>query len=421
MLVAFLVIVLVGMTAIALDGGMLLHNKRRVQAAADAAALAGASEIFRNYPAIAASYGSTKDPGDKASKAAFASAAVNGFDNDSASADVEVNIPPKEGPFKGLTGYIEVIITYWQPRYFSTIWGTEPIPVRARAVGFGRWGATKIGIIVLDPTAQYSLDASGGGAVTVTGGATMIVDSNNSAAGRATGGGTLTADNFDITGNYVGTFTGNVETGVPPTPDPLRYLPVPPMPPAGTISSRGIGQGNREYTLTPGTFSKLPNFNPGDVVILKQASANSAGGIYYIDGGGFKSSGASIIMDSNTTGGVMIYNHPTSTKGSEGIQIAGNSTGKVNLSPLTSGPYAGILLWQDRTSSVPLSISGNGDFSLKGTFYTANAQLQITGNGNATIGSQYISRTLSLSGNGNITIDYSDETTAKERVITLVE
>src|ERR1044071_8814432 len=107
-LVALLLVGLLGMTAIAVDGGMLQHNKRAVQAAADAAALAGATELFKNYPAIAASYGTVTDPGGKAAAAAFASATTNGFPNNT-TAQVVVNVPPKAGPFTGKAGYIEVV------------------------------------------------------------------------------------------------------------------------------------------------------------------------------------------------------------------------------------------------------------------------------------------------------------------------
>jgi hypothetical protein len=126
-------------------------------------------------------------------------------------------------------------------------------------------------------------------------------------------------------------------------------------------------------------------------------------------------------MDPDTTGGIMIYNDPSTSAQSNRIQIQGNSAGSVNISALTSGPYAGILLWQNRTSTVSMSISGNGSFTMKGTFYAANANLSVTGNGTATIGSQYISRTLALSGGGATTIDYTDDGTARKRAIHLVE
>ncbi len=174
------------------------------------------------------------------------------------------------------------------------------------------------------------------------------------------------------------------------------------------------------------------------MVILQQASANGNGGIFYIDGGGFKSTGATITMDPNTTGGVMIYNAPQSSSTSEKIQITGNASGTVNLSPLTSGPYAGLVLWQDRNSPVDLLVEGNGAFTIDGTFYAAGAKLDINGNGSTTtgyyiddngnqvwgasrIGSQYISLDLSLGGNGNINIHYMGPNAAKTRIIALVE
>jgi Flp pilus assembly protein TadG len=417
-LVAVTISLLLGIAAIALDGGLLQDNKRRVQNATDAAALAAANTLFTNSASISSI---TPDPGSRAAAAARQSASDNGFPNNATNTTVVVNIPPKSGPFANQLKYVEVIITYQQPRYFSTVWGSTTLPVAARAVARGYWGGTGDGVIVLDPTAKDSLDSSGTGSVTVTGGAAMIVDSNSYEAARQTGGGSLTAPNFEVTGGTTGTFTGHVDTGVLPTPDPLAYLPVPPVPPDGTMTTTSLGTGNHQYVLTPGRYHNLPSFQSGDVVILKQASYDSNGGIYYIDGGGLVSTGATIIMDPLTTGGVMIYNNPASSASSQGISIQGNAAGVVNLSALSSGPYAGLLMWQNRTSTVPMSLAGNGSFNLTGTFYAANANLQITGNGIATIGSQYISRTLNLSGNGIITINYTDNGTARKRDIRLVE
>jgi hypothetical protein len=126
-------------------------------------------------------------------------------------------------------------------------------------------------------------------------------------------------------------------------------------------------------------------------------------------------------MDPNTSGGLMIYNNPSNSANSQGISIQGNSNGVVNLSALTSGPDAGILFWQNRTAGQTLSIGGNGNFTMQGTFYAANAQLSVSGGGTATIGSQYISRTLSLSGGGVTTINYTDQGTARIREVLLVE
>jgi hypothetical protein len=56
---------------------MLLESKRKVQAAADAAALAAASQLFANYGA----YGGA-DTNGAARSSALAIAAANGFNND---------------------------------------------------------------------------------------------------------------------------------------------------------------------------------------------------------------------------------------------------------------------------------------------------------------------------------------------------
>lgn len=412
-LFAFLLVPILGMVAIALEGGLMRDSRRRTFSAADAAALAGATELFRYYPKIVQLQ--VFDLGGAAASAALNAAAANGYPNDGTTNQVTVNVPPQSGPFSGQRGYIEVIITYNQPRYFSAIWGTRPTPIQARAVARGRWKDSGNGIIILDPTQKDSLDASGTGSTTVTGGAAVIVDSNNLEAGRGTGGGGTTASKFRITGGYTGNLVGSIETNTPPVPDPLRDLPVPPVPADGTMTVKNLGNGNKQYTLSPGRYTNLPVFNSGDTVILQQ------GGIIYVDGGGFKSTGADIKMDPSTSGGVMIYNNPNGTGPAQQLQITGNASGHVSLSPLTDGPYAGMIFFQNRNSAVPISISGNGDFKIYGTFYAANAQMQMGGQGNATIGSQYISRTLTLSGGGNLLIDYSVDLTARVREVLLVE
>jgi hypothetical protein len=390
-------------------------SKRRVQSAADAAALAAATKLFENFLFISPI---NPDPGGYAATAALASAATNGYSNDGTTNTVTVNIPPKSGPFAGMVDYAEIIITYNQPRYFGSVYGSQKIPITARAVSRGSWKGSGDGVIVLDPTAQYALDGAGTSGLSVNGGAKVIVDSNNAAAARANGGGSLTAPEFDITGGYVGTFNGNVVTGSPPIPDPLAYLAAPTQPPPGVITKKNIPGGGTAYYLTPGSYTNLPNFTNGDTVTFAQASAGN-GGIYYING--LTSNSANLIMDNTTSGGLMIYNSPTNTSSSQGISIAGNANGTVNLSAPTSGPYTGILFWQDRQAAQTMTVNGNGSFNLVGTFYLANAQLSVSGGGTGTIGSQYISRLLYLGGGGTTIINYVPNVTGRSRIVQLVE
>src|ERR1700757_1302682 len=115
-MVALLLIGLLGGTAIAIDGGLLLVNRRHAQGAADAAALAGAIDLFTNFDA-----NQGKDPSGSAAASAKDTAADNGFTDGVDGTVVTVNIPPSSGTFKGLDGYVEVIINMQQQRYFSRI------------------------------------------------------------------------------------------------------------------------------------------------------------------------------------------------------------------------------------------------------------------------------------------------------------
>lgn len=454
-MVALSLVAIMSVVAIAVDGGVLLNRRRDAQSAADAAAMAAACVLYAEYP----QYQGT-DRNWLARYAAYRVAAENGYTNNTRilsddsnepgsgagansndTTTVTVNIPPATGPYAGKAGFAEVIVTYFQPRFFSRVLGSGNIRITARAVARGAWAANGIGVLVLDYTGRSALNSQGNGSFTETGG-NVIVNSNHDEAVVDGGNGTMRADRFFITGNASVNGGGQLETypipgqvfvGVHPTPDPLAYLPPPQMPPDGIITVSDIGMGNKRYELTPGRFSNLPQFNSGDEVILKQASANENDGIYYIDGGGFKSTGATIKMDPSTSGGVMIYNVPSSTALSEKLQITGNSSGSVELTPLTSGPYSGMMLWQERNSTVPAIVEGNGNFTVKGSFYFASALLSVSGNGGtfsgddgeiiqgSRIGSQFIVKDLALSGNGNIYLKYKDSPSAPARILALVE
>src|SRR5262249_35901395 len=139
-----------------------------------------------------------------------------------------------------------------------------------------------------------------------------------------------------------------------------------------------------------------------------------APGIYYMDGGGFTFTGQGSL---NATG-VMIVNAPNSN--SDNISI--NGTGSINFSPMTSGPYKGISLWQVRSATNTNYVSGHGTSTMTGTFYAAGGTLNVTGNGsNDVIGSQYISYNLVSGGNGSYRVAWNADQAGQTRIINLVE
>jgi hypothetical protein len=392
-------VVMMSMVAIAIDGGLLMDDRRRAQSAADAAALAGAADLFLKWQ-----INQGLDKQGTAWLKATVTSGENGFPNP------EVYIPPISGPFAGKAGYIEVIVHYSQPRAFSRIWGSTDLPVTARAVAQGRWGTNKNGIILLDPTAPGSLTITGGGTMTVAGVPT-IVDSNSPSAVTTTGGAaTLVTPELDVTGipGVLGAgVIGTVNSGSPPVPDPLAYLPEPDPSTMVVQSSNQTKAANGTLNIQPGVYDK-------GISISGQATLNMAPGIYYMRNGGFSFTGQGNL----NAAGVMIFTQPNQS--SDIVNIQG--TGAINFSPPTSGIYRGIAFFQERSSSNVMNISGNGQSQMSGTFYAAHGTLNVTGNGaQDTLGSQYISYDLTVNGNGNFAVNWDVNLTGKIRIITLVE
>ncbi len=408
--VAISLVTLLSCVALAVDGGMMHDRRRQVQAAADAAALTAASELYVHW---ALEKGS--DSGGYARTAAVDTAQLNGYVDGESGNKVEVYIPPQTGPFTGAKGYAEVVITYSHARYFSKIFGTQPIPVRARAVARGRKSTTGNAILCLDPTVKGAYQAGGGGGVTVSG-ATIQVNSNNSNAAIVNGGGTTYVSEMDITGTgpgYVtpggGSIAGPITTGTDPIPDPLAYLPPPDPSTMPLRSTKKVQYSGGSHTLDPGVYV-------GGISVGGQASLFLNPGIYYMMGGGFNFSGQGSLVGYK----VMIYNDPQSN--SDVISLSGNNAVKVVLTPPDSGPYQGILFWQKRGTTPPISITGNGNLNLKGTFYATGADMTVAGNGAGDfIGSQYIVNTLKTTGTGSFSVSWTPTDTPGIREVALVE
>lgn len=214
---------ILAVVALALDGGLLVDKRRQAQSAADAAALAAANDLFKNWFMTASAYGyqyQGLDPSGSARRAALAAAAANGFADGIDGCTVTVNIPPKSGPFARKAGHTEVIISTSQQRYFSRVFGgSSNVTYGARVVSRGRRGGINNAIICLNPTGKGSLNAAGNGTITVVG-APVQVNSNNYSAMIANGNGFMKADQFLVTGSpgYTTPGGGVVRAVTPPAP-----------------------------------------------------------------------------------------------------------------------------------------------------------------------------------------------------------
>jgi hypothetical protein len=368
LLVTLSLLVLTGAIGLSIDMGYLRYTKRRLQTAADSAAVAGASEL--------------KDGDYQA--AAFNDSKSNGFEDGVNGVSVAASHPPKDPPFadkKPNDKYVEVQVHQDAPTFFMRIFGVKKAALSATAVA--ELGSSR-GCI-------YSLALLGG--ITVTGNVNApgcgVVDN----ALLTIGGGCITASSIGIVLRLVGggCTTPQPIVGIAPTTDPLGYLippPLPPCKPAVDVNSNAA----TPTTLTPGCYGGIRIRNTNTAPVIFQP------GVYYITGG----VGLDFAGSGNISGdGVVFYV-------TNGAPVHMNSTGNVNLSAPTgsivTGVPGGILIYQDRTDTQDASINGN--LNLNGALYFPGAQLNLGGNmtSNYTI---IVAQVIQFNGDFGIGSDYA--------------
>jgi hypothetical protein len=396
--------IIIGIVALGMDGGRMMDERRHVQAAADAAALAAAANLYNNYPLNLGS-----DPSGAARQAAVNAAAANGYANDSTHSTVTVNIPPQAGAYQGQAGYVEVVIQSNLQAGFSAIFnGSANLKVTARAVALGH--PKTIGVLILQTSGANVLSLSGNSGLSVIGGS-VTVNSTDPGAVAVSGNATISAQSLSVAGTVsaLGLSLGvSVSASAGVTADPLLSLPAPNLADytVQATSATSVG-GSAAVTLQPGVYD-------GGLSISGNAAVTLQPGVYIMNGGGFQVSGNASVTGS----GVMIYNTGTATNllgdllgtgpsnVAGAINISGNAS--INLTPPTSGPYSGIGFFQDRSLTTAVQISGNAQVQIPGIVYAAGAAVSLSGNatlpGNI-LGGGYISATLSISGNATITVD----------------
>lgn len=381
--------VIVGMLALALDGGRLVDERRYAQGAADAAALSAAESLYRNF-----AIDSGLDPRKVAEQAALDAAAARGYTNDGVRSKVVVNVPPDSGPFAGQAGHAEVIVSSFPAPGFSAVLnGGKNLDVRARGVARGRY--RRYALVLLQPTGSFAYNQVDFSNVTVLGGASMYVNSSDPLAFSKTSAGTVTAATYEIAGGYraSGIVIGGFDTKVAPMPDPLANLPAPdPAEYPVRSNSRIVADTLTVATYQPGIYRGGFDFSGVGVITFKP-------GVYIIDGGGLSVSGLVTLV----APGVMIYNTGI-TQPAGPVKMA--ALGTAVWTPPTSGEYAGLNLFQDRSVDLPIEIEGLATMELLGTLYAPAAPVRIKGNGKASILSgPYVSSSIDISNLGILLID----------------
>ena len=228
-----------------------------------------------------------------------------------------------------------------------------------------------IGLLLLDPSANPSLSVDRNSSVTVTGAGAAVVNSNALRAAYLTDRGSVTAADIDVTGGAQtkdrAQFSGPVDHETP-TVDPLGLtLPAPSGPVFGAV----YYSGNDPLTLQPGTYL-------GGIHISGAGPVTLAPGVYYLQGGGFSVSDVGSVSGD----GVTLISAPDDTT-DDWIRITGFAS--VNLTAPSSGPFRGVVLFQDPNSSLPIRIADQATVTLTGVVYVPDALVRIVDNANVTI------------------------------------
>jgi hypothetical protein len=290
-------------------------------------------------------------------------------------------------PFQSGSGSTFSFTPNLNATYLVTLIATDPA---------GGMGATTLKLIVTpsifvpNPSASGALTLSGSAAINIPG--ELVVGSTSGSAISAAGTAQITASVIDVAGG-VKTAGGATVSPAPRTgvslPDPLAGLSSPST--TGLTNNGSVNLTGGSRTICQGIYSQI-NVSGGASLTLNP-------GIYIIAGGGLTVTGGASISGS----GVMIYNAGSSYPGSGGsfggITLSG--TGTINLSAPTSGPYAGIVIFQSRQNTRALSFSGTAMAGVTGLIYAPNALLSMSGN--ASLQSALDVGMLNLSGNVSLT------------------
>jgi hypothetical protein len=393
---AFMGIVLIGFVALGLDVGLLFREKRMVQTAADAAAMAAAEEL------------ASGNAGNEQS-VANAIAKLNGFDTTLAKNPATVTLQtPASGNFAG-TAYVRAIVSMPIPTYFlgSFNHGFATVQVSAQSIAGG--GQTSPTCLCLEGQSGADLNLSNGAKISASG-CGIVDDSSSANAIEIIQGSSVSAlslgtvssswnNGTNITSG--GSFTSShVVQGItaqcaPPMPAAPAYSSCLPDP-GGTSNSFTAGPSSSSGTvcyqsLTVGANGKSDTLNPGTYVI-------STGNLHFENGSGGHSN-----LGGN---GVFFYLAGTSTlqidNGANVNLVSGGGTESGGGTAPSIGAYDGVLIYQALGDASGMSLQGGSTAFLSGALYAPSASITL-GNGSGSVtDAEIVAQSLIMYGGGTL-------------------
>lgn len=292
-IVALSLTLLLGFLAFAADIGLMLRQRRMAQTAADAAAMAAATESLIEGTPSSVTTGMWSAASNDATLNGFTPGSSNGTANSSSGVTLAINLSPNITLASyNHPGYVQAIAIVNTPTAFMNMFGISTMNVGATAIASNTISSN--GCIYVQNDGLYAdpaVDMGGNSLITGTH-CGMTVNGNMDMSGSAS----VSALFVAVTGSFTGNTPTNGSTGAPPQTDPLWSLQqtanqptVPTGTKAGGACTAPAGSG----------MSCIYDFNNGTLSGTLQSNT-----IYYFDslvnsGGGPSVTGA--VTGSNDT------------------------------------------------------------------------------------------------------------------------
>lgn len=368
---------LLGLVGLGVETGYWYVGKRDLQTQADAAALTAAYEKA-----------ATRDAEMK--PAAINEAVRNGFPN-SAATTLTLHNPPTTGKQAGNDKAVEAVLTQNYAPMFSALFHPGNITIRARAV------ATLIAsgeacVLALNATADGAVSNSGN---TNVNSPTCTVAANSTASDAIKFGGSSTLD-FDSLWTAGGTAYGGSTNVTLNRPEQTHMWAI--TDPYASLTSNapsGCNINNQYNGLSKDT--SIPNsgsYSPGTTIC---GNIHITGGIidfkpgtYWLKGGSLQIDGGTVKCSACTPGGdgvTFIFTTDQNGKPTSIGTVSINGGATVTLNAPNTGPYKGVLFYQDRrapqdTSNMKATLNGGSGTALNGAIYFPNNEVAWSGNTN---------------------------------------
>ncbi len=421
-LIVFAIVGMVGLTALAIDGGNAYSDRRHAQNAADTAALAAALSKINGA--------------DQATwtQAGLNIAATNGYSN-GANATVSVNScspqpdpPCVLGAGEDPTKFVQVVIQSTVRTYFAPVvgirWLTNTVQAIAKAVPEVKvpWYNGNALVSLMPGCKQgggpFPFEIGGNQTTSVHGTGVFVNSKCSSAFYQNGASSSMNAPGVCVVGGAAGAVVG---VNPPPTYncgqqiDMQMYTQVP----LGPTSCDSEGNGKVDDLGGGNYYAHAGNYN-GTFPPVSNGNLKIGQGIYCLHNGFSVTGNMNMTTDTNGDGIYEVSEGALFYVEGGGVSIGGN--GSVYLHSITTtstglGPdLVGYLMYVPVTNGSSVSLTGGSDTTYVGTILAPGSLITLSGGsgtGNSlNLQTQIIGEQIKLTGSGNLNITYNQSQNA---------